>query len=194
MEYLNMLRRAIAKEVEFVDLTIPSEDEIIASLKRLPKAPLKYQGFYSLLLDSGLRITEAARLINNFGQVKVEKVNGFFRCKLGYFRGCKTAYFAHFTEETLRLIKAVRFKIDGATASHYFLKRGYVACKYLRKFSFNKMIELNIPESVADFIQGRVPVRIGAKHYMALETQASKYYPRYMEYIRKLKRKAGLIL
>lgn len=56
------------------------------------------------------------------------------------------------------------------------------------------MIELNIPESVADFIQGRVPVRIGAKHYMALETQASKYYPRYMEYIRKLKRKAGLIL
>jgi hypothetical protein len=34
---------------------------------------------------------------------------------------------------------------------------GYVRPKYLRKFVFDKMVELGIPESVADFIEGRVP-------------------------------------
>ena len=59
------------------------------------------------------------------------------------------------------------------TAGHFFAKRGYVTAKYLRKFCFDKMIELEVPESIADFIQGRVPQRVGAKHYMALARQAS---------------------
>ena len=56
------------------------------------------------------------------------------------------------------------------------------------QFLFDKMIELEIPESIADFIQGRVPKRIGAKQYMALARQASKYYPRYLDYIKNLRR------
>jgi intergrase/recombinase len=49
--------------------------------------------------------------------------------------------------------------------------------KYLRKYAFNKMIELDVPESVADFVEGRVPVSVGAKHYMALARQSAKFYP-----------------
>lgn len=49
------------------------------------------------------------------------------------------------------------------------------------------MIELKIPESVADFIQGRVPKSIGAKHYMALAKQATKFYNRYAKYVKALK-------
>jgi intergrase/recombinase len=58
----------------------------------------------------------------------------------------------------------------------------------LHKFCFDKMIELEVPESIADFIQGRVPRRVGAKHYMALARQASKYYPRYLDYVENLRR------
>ena len=50
---------------------------------------------------------------------------------------------------------------------------------------------MEVPESVADFIEGRVPKRIGAKHYMALARQASKFYPRYSEYIEKLRQQVG---
>lgn len=121
-----------------------------------------------------MRCIEAARLINGFRGV--DEVKGFYRYKLGYFRGSKSAYFAYFTGETLDLIRKVNCKIRDNTARHYFSSRGYVACKYLRKFAFDKMIELEIPESVADFIEGRVPQRIGAKHYMALARQADKYY------------------
>jgi intergrase/recombinase len=49
------------------------------------------------------------------------------------------------------------------------------------------MIELEVPESIADFIQGRVPRRVGAKHYMALARQASKFYPRYVRYAEGLR-------
>jgi intergrase/recombinase len=52
------------------------------------------------------------------------------------------------------------------------------------------MINLDIPESVADFIQGRTPKKIGAKHYMVLVRQAKKFYPRYAEYISELRQKA----
>lgn len=85
------------------------------------------------------------------------------------------------------MIRKVDCKIRDDTARHYFSSRGYVACKYLRKFAFDKMIELEVPESIADFIEGRVPQRIGAKHYMALARQAEKYYPRYAEYLEELR-------
>jgi intergrase/recombinase len=48
---------------------------------------------------------------------------------------------------------------------------------------------LNIPESVADFIQGRVPKSIGAKHYMQLKRKADQFYPRYAGYVTELRRK-----
>ena len=62
-------------------------------------------------------------------------------------------------------------------------KRNMTRSKYLRKFAFDKMVELEVPESVADFIEGRVPKRIGAKHYMVLRRQADKFYGKYAEYL-----------
>jgi len=155
-------------------------------LKKLDKAPLKYQALYNLLLDSGLRLVEAIELINNFKEA--EKVNGFYRCEIAMFRGEKQAYYGHLSEPTLNLIKQVKEKLDRINASHYFQKYSYVAPKYLRKYAFDKMIELEVPESIADFIEGRVPKRIGAKHYMALARQSSKFYPRYSQYVESLRK------
>jgi intergrase/recombinase len=61
------------------------------------------------------------------------------------------------------------------------LGKQIVCYKYLRKFAFDTMTneELNIPESVADFIQGRTPKSIGARHFMKFKRKAIKFYPRY---------------
>jgi intergrase/recombinase len=66
---------------------------------------------------------------------------------------------------------------------------GFISPKYLRKFAFDTMISdgFNIPESVADFIEGRVPKKIGAKHYTALLKQADGFYPKYADYLTKLR-------
>ena len=140
-----------------------------------------------MLLDSGLRLVEAVELINNFQEVEV--VNGFYRCELAMFRGEKQAYYGHFSEHTLQLIKQVEEKLNDIVASRYYQKMHYVMAKYLRKYAFDKMIYLEIPESIADFIEGRVPQRIGAKHYLALARQSAKFYPRCNAYVEKLKTK-----
>jgi intergrase/recombinase len=185
------LRKAIPQDNIGVDLRIPTEQEIIDSLRRLRVAPLKYQALFNLLLDSGLRIVEAERLIKE-GLKNPIKVGAYYRCTLGYFRGCKLAYVAYFSEATLVLIKNVEESIEERNASGYFSKFGFLPPKYLRKYAFDKMISFNIPESVADFIQGRVPKRIGAKHYMALVRQADKFYGRYAKYLSKLRTNRAL--
>jgi intergrase/recombinase len=188
--YLDRLRNAIPRVRCGIDLKIPSETKIIESLRKLKYAPIKYVALYNLLLDSGLRLVESVNLINKFKSAEQEK--GFHRCVVGEFRGNKQAYHGHFSNHSLNLIKQVHEKLDPRTSSHYFVKAGYVTPKYVRKFCFDKMIELEVPESVADFIQGRVPQRVGAKHYMALARQASKFYPRYIGYVDNLRR--GLLV
>jgi len=87
-------------------------------------------------------------------------------------------------------------RFNPINASSYLRKRsGLVAFKYLRKFVNDTMTseELNIPESVADFIQGRTPKSIGAKHYMKLKRKAIQFYPRYAEYLAKLRHMAGIL-
>ena len=64
---------------------------------------------------------------------------------------------------------------------------GYVLPKYLRKCIFDKMIDLEIPESVADFIEGRVPKRLGAKDYLALARQSNKFDLGYGSYVEGLR-------
>jgi len=182
---LDSLRKALPRIQCGIDIKIPSESEIITSIRKLKNSPMKYQALYDLLLDSGLRLIEAVELINSFENS--ERIKGFYRCKLAMFRGEKQAYFAHFTELTLKNIRAVKDKLDYMAASNYFRKKGCIAPKYLRKYAFDKMIELEIPESVADFIEGRVPKSIGARHYLALARQSSRFYPRYATYIDKLR-------
>jgi intergrase/recombinase len=168
---LDRLRAAIPNIKSGIDLRIPTEYQILKSLDKLESAPKKYVAVYNLLLDSGLRLVEGVTLIN--GLKDAEEINGFFRCSLAKFRGTKSAYYGHFSKGTFEQIQNVKQKIKTLNASHYFTKMGYVPSKYLRKFSFDKMIELEV---------------LGAKHYMALARQTSKYYPRYLDYIENLRR------
>jgi intergrase/recombinase len=151
---------------------------------------LKYQALWNLCLDSGIRLIEGIYVIRKFEPENLQKVNGFYRYKIGSFRGYKQAYYAYFTENTFQLIQSSkREEIFRPNASHYYSKYKVTQPKYLRKFAFDKMIELEVPESVADFIEGRVPKRVGAKHYMVLMRQADKFYGKYENYLTRLRKK-----
>jgi intergrase/recombinase len=117
-----------------------------------------------------------------------EHLNGFYRVTLGEFRGSKQAYYAYLTEFTYDQLKGVQDKsLNALQATQYYRRLGLMRPKYARKFAFDKMVELEVPESVADFIEGRVPKRIGAKHYMVLRRQADKFYGKYADYLTKLR-------
>jgi len=194
-DYLDMLRKNIPKDETGVDLEIPTPEEIVTSLKVMADGLLKYRALYNLVLDSGLRLIEACSLINDRAEIHVEKFDGFYAVELGYFRRSKLAYFGFFSEHTWGLIQQVNEEIDWEDAVTYVRKRPEaVAWKYLRKFANDTMTneELNIPESTADFIQGRTPKSVGARHYMKLKRKAVEFYPRYAEYLATLRSKAGL--
>jgi intergrase/recombinase len=195
-DYLDTLRKNIPKDEIGFDVKVPSPEEIAESLQVMAKGQMRYQAVYELVVDSGLRLIEACQLLNNFSATNVEKHEGFYVAPLGYFRRSKLAYFAFFTQHTFNLIKQVKEKVDWELATNYVRKREDVAAfKYLRKFANDTMTseELNIPESTADFIQGRTPKSIGARHYMQLKRKAIQFYPKYAKYVTDLRRKAGLI-
>jgi len=192
-EWLDSLRKAIPKDRIGIDLHVPEPGEILEGMKKLPVIPLKYRTLWNLCLESGTRLLEAIRIIGEFREEKLMELDGFCRYEVAAFRGSKQAYYAYFLPETLSMIRKVAgIRIERRAASSYFSKRDLVSPKYLRKFAFDRMIQLGVPESVADFIEGRVPRRIGAKHYMALRRQADKWYPRYAEYLKDLRKKAGV--
>ena len=147
----------------------------------------------NIILDSGFRLVEAVQLMNNIQNIEVQRHNGFLIAPLSYFRKTKLAYHGFYTEDTMQLMAQLNEKLNDRNATSYLSKgsgRNVITWKYLRKFAFDKMIELEIPESVADFIQGRTPKSVGAKHYMVPVRQAKKFYPRYGEYITQLRQKA----
>ena len=185
-DYLNLLRKALPKVKCGIDLNVPSEEAIISSLRKVKAISPKYACLYNLLLDSGLRLIEAVKLFN--GLSNAEEINGFIRVTIGEFRGNKQAYYGYLSKATCNLIQQVNsIPIKVRSASHYYYLNSILAPKYLRKFAFDKMVSLDIPESVADFIEGRVAKSIGAKHYMALKRQADNFYGRYADYIGNLK-------
>jgi intergrase/recombinase len=188
-DYLNLLRKNLPKEQIGVDLKVPEESDIIYSLKQLPKIAPKYAALYNLLLDSGLRLVEAAEIVSNFKSADNVNLGNspFYRATVGMFRSSKQAYYAYFTERTYKQLANLTASINPLAASHYYLKYGLISPKYVRKFAFDQMVQLGIPESVADFIEGRVAKRIGAKHYMALKRQADNWYGKYASYVNSLR-------
>ncbi len=67
------------------------------------------------------------------------------------------------------------YEITDRGVTNYFARRT-LSPKYLRKWNYNFLIMHNVPESVADFIQGRSPVSVGSMHYLAKVKQADYWY------------------
>ncbi|MCJ7762849.1 hypothetical protein MUP38_05285, partial [Candidatus Bathyarchaeota archaeon] len=127
------------------------------------------------------------------GEANLEKQEGFYVVPLAEFRGTKVAYYGFISDYTIELVKQCSGLINykrtlGGIGKHL----GVISYKYLRKFAFDTMTSemLNIPESVADFIEGRTPKTVGARHYTQLKRKAIQFYPRYGEYIKELRMQA----
>lgn len=197
--WLNLLRKNIPRDEQGFDINVPTEEEIVYSLQKLSQRktyPVHF-AIYNLILDSGMRVIEAVKLLKNLKELHIEEADGFYIATLGYMRKVKLVYCAFFTKYTMELLKNSPRTITYETARKLrrCLGKDIVAFKYLRKFANDTMTseELNIPESTVDFIQGRTPKSIAARHYMKLKRKAVQFYPRYAEYITELRRKAGLL-
>ena len=187
--FIDGLRKALPKDSVMVDFYVPDEESVKQSICRLRCIPEKYKAVYRLLLESGLRLREAVKLTNEFHEFsgKMENHEKYVCIPLFWIRRSKKSFYAYFMHETAKQLRNNGEKLSAEAVSKVCRRVGLVAPKYVRKFVYTKMLELGIPESVADFIQGRTPKSVGARHYANLKHLVDKYYPKYANYLVKIK-------
>jgi len=130
------------------------------------------------LVYSGLRLKHVVEALQQFDPSNVVKVNDMvYRYPVGFVsKGKKKAFWLYFPSwlELRKISKSYDY-LEGV------IKHGRVSANTIRKWNYNFLIMNGVPESVADFIQGRASVTVGSSHYLAKTKQADEWYSRIVD-------------
>ncbi len=165
------------------DLYVPSDEDVLFTVRQACRVSRELCWVYRLLVYSGLRLTEVARVLGESEDARWVRLQGFYKYPLAWRRGSKQAIYAYSLEKPPRLRVDPDRVSDWASEAKKEEPR-IVSPKYVRKWVATKMLSLGIPEEVVNFIQGRVPQEVLSKHYLKLSVLADQYYPRYAEWLR----------
>ena len=157
------------------DLWVPSDEEMLDTLRRACEASVDLCWFYKLLLYTGLRAVEVEKALEK-GEWSLE--DGVWIQTLQAYRGTKNAYLAFSIERPPRL------KVPADWVSHRAQRLGLIPPKYVRKYVSTKMIALGIQEIIVDFIQGRTPTTVLRQRYVYLRETAKQEYKKYAEWLK----------
>jgi len=170
-----------------MDKYVPPLEEVLETVKG---AEEPYRTVYLVLLQSGLRLREACRLLARIDRLNVVRVPGmdsFVRVELDWRRGAKQAIWAYLLHEPPKL------RVDASAVSKYAERHGLLPPKYIRKFVATQMRKLGLQPDTIDFIQGRVPQKVLGKHYLDLLAVADLEYPAYAQWLRQTLAQHGLL-
>lgn len=135
-----------------------------------------YEIVYLVLATSGIRYVECLNFLKNYDKNKFHIFENFVSYAVSDLRHTKNInniYLPLFVYKKLQRVTNTynalrqRFKDKGLTFTP----------KYLRKWHYNFLLYNNVPESVADFIQGRASKSVSANHYLAKAQQVEHWYP-----------------
>jgi len=209
-EFIEWLRDAIPSTKTGEDKWVPPEELVVESLIMLKARSSKYLTFWLAVLDSGCRPYHLIEgLFESFNPDKLQEMHGFYKYELAIERGTKHAWIAYLTPYTVKLIMKLhecgdritrdgvdgfmeRFKIKAGTRADGKPIVMPLRPKYIRKFAYNMMRLNGVDRDVAMWLNGRMPPGVDPEHYADLELLADKQYPRYAEYLKSLRAKAGL--
>ena len=188
------LKEAIPRTRVGVDKYVPPEELIVETFRRLRAESIKYQAYYSLILDAAIRPEHAVKVFETWDEARLRKAKTgeFYVYEVGIEEATKQAFIACITPETLKLIrKTVESRdLPGIWAVKSFYRRHKIlAPKYVRKFAMNMMRRLGISRDVTQYLSGQRPRGVDAEHYIELEMLAEEQYVKYAEYLAQLRRK-----
>ncbi|MEM4976139.1 MAG: integrase [Desulfurococcaceae archaeon] len=164
-----------------VDLYVPSDEDVLNALKTACSASEALCWVYKLLIYSGLRLSEVCKLLREQEDGKWIKADGFWKYPLAWKRGSKQVFYCYTLE------KPPKLSVSDKWVSNWAAKNNVLNPKYIRKWFSTKMLQLGVSEEVINFIQGRIPQSILAKHYLKLSLLADEAYKKYVEYISNAK-------
>ncbi len=133
---------------------------------------------FLLLVYSGLRLTHLIEALQNYKSSNVVKVNDEVnRYPIAFVsKGRKKAYWLYYPS----WIELKRVK-KGYSYFEKNLAYKRVTATNIRRWNYNFLVVNRVPESVADYIQGRASVTVGSSHYLAKTMQADEWYSRIVD-------------
>jgi len=156
------------------DVYVPSDSEVLASYHKI-KQDKTLDLIFLILATSGIRYVECLDFLKNYDGTRFKMSGRHIAYSVAKTRNTKNInniYLPLFVYKKLE-------HIDESYPSlrmQFYRKGSLFSVKYLRKWQYNFLIYNNVPESVADFIQGRASKSISANHYLAKAQQADFWY------------------
>ena len=170
-EEFSRIRSFLKSEKSHPDNFVPSDEQVIEALKNITEK--RFRMMFLILAYSGIRGTELIKLVKEFDRDKLIVNGKMAKYQLFYSRGQKNNYYVYMPRYLGEQLH--KFYIHPSTITHQISKTG-LAPKYLRKWLYNFLIYNNVPEGVADFIEGRSANTVGSMHYLARAKQADHWY------------------
>ena len=174
----SQLKRVLKVKKSKPDNYVPTDDRIREVFSKLNDERDKL--FFQILAYSGARITEMSKMLSEFDPQNLVKHDTFARYTLNYKRGQKNSFYIYVPIEVADSLKRF-YKVDAKAITKLFGVKTGLTPKYLRKWFYNKVIMAGIPESVADFYEGRSPATVGSSNYLGKTQQADHWYKTAME-------------
>jgi intergrase/recombinase len=140
---------------------------------------------YMILATSGIRYVECIDFLRTFDKNKFivnDKYASYNVSELRHTKNVNNIYIPKFVYDQLS-----SFPNSYHSLRVRMTKKGAIfSLKYLRKWNYNFLLYNNVPESVADFIQGRVNKTIAGNHYLAKSQQANFWYEKVTDKLKEL--------
>jgi intergrase/recombinase len=173
VEQLTTCRKGIKNKPSGIDNYVPTDQEVKKTLAQLtPDKRL----LYLMYLVSGMRKVEGEYLLTNFPKLKTQQYEGFVKISMNYLRKTKNSYFCYLPLEVYSKLSANCKQLSVRSLEQEIKRKKLIPIKYCRKWFYTKCIELGIPESIADFYEGRTSNGIGSNHYLSKQMLADKNY------------------
>ena len=156
------------------DVYVPPDSDVVANYNRI-KQDSTLELIFLVLATSGIRYIECLDFLRNLDRNRLKMSPSHVAYSVAKTRNTKNInniYLPLFVYKKLKYIDESYPNLR----MQFYRKGSLFSVKYLRKWQYNFLIYNNVPESVADFIQGRTSKSIGANHYLAKAQQADFWY------------------
>ncbi len=178
-EMIYPYRKALQWEKSNPDEGHITTDQLVEAYEIVSERGKEARITFCLIMFSGVRILHAVRILQSYDIQNLVIVNDKVARYPIHFvsAGKKRGYWAYMplsfaeTLEQLNIDYGIRDAIN----------HGMVTGKKIRKWHMNFLIENGIPESVADYIQGRASVTVGSSHYLNKTKQADEWYSKIVD-------------
>jgi len=182
-EQITLIKKKIINIKEGVDNYVPTDQEMLLTLNQLtPNNRL----VYLVYLVSGARKVEGKYLIEKLDSLKSQQLEGYVKISMNYLRHNKNSFFCYLPLEVYTKLQLNYKQLSISSLERELKNKKLIAIKYCRKWFYTKCIELGIPESIADYYEGRVSNGVGSNHYLSRQLLADQNYKKIVSYLNKL--------